>query len=401
MKSAADAVRVAVVSDLHAFDRTLIEGDAPSFYDISTTTDDPLRSPTAGLLQLLIAKGTTADVLLIPGDISDKAHPTALQHAWAWINKCGELLGAKVVATPGNHDMDSRHVYNSHDPRGVLLGLAPLFPLPTEPESVNDRFWARNFVVLVGSFGRVIIVNSAAFHGGASDEIKHGRIADSTLRELTSALERDRQVAYPANILVCHHHPKQHREIGTWADYERMENGDGLLDLLGSGKYGEWILVHGHKHFPKFEYAGGGSASALILSAGSLSASLYPEIAGRARNQFYLMEIDRSVTSLRGRVLAWDWSLGQGWMRASGRGSGLPAVAGFGWRGSIPEMTERIASLVSEPFALWDSIRQAIPELDFTLPADLSAIAERLHDTHQMNVLFDDGGVPVQVGKGP
>jgi predicted phosphodiesterase len=392
------AVRIAVISDLHAFDRTLLKTDAPSFYDISSTGSDPLKNPPAGLLHLIRQEQLSADILIVAGDLCDKAHPTGLRHAWAWIQDCGRAMGASLIAsTPGNHDMDSRHIYNDYDARGVLLNLSPRFPLPTESDATNDRFWARNFVGLDHNGVRLVLLNSAAYHGGQQDEIKHGRLSDNTLTELGVSLQTSKRFAI--NILVCHHHPKQHHELGTIDDYEQMKNGDQLLELLGNGNYGHWIVVHGHRHYPKLEYSSGGSTSPLIFAAGSLCAVIYPEIQGRARNQFYIMHLDEAAAAPQGYINAWDWSLGQGWLHAQRRGSGIPYRAGFGWRGSIPKLADDVNRAVIAPYVDWESVTMAQPDVNFLLPSDLDALAARLETHHKVHVAFGDDGVPIQLGR--
>ena len=106
-----------------------------------------------------------------------------------------------------------------------------------------------------------------------------------------------------------------------------MTNGSLLLELLGSGEFGRWLVVHGHKHHPKLTYASGGAASAVIFSAGSLSVDIQHELQGHSRNQFYLIDLPLNEIAkgrFVGRIEAWDWTNGRGWIPA-GPSSGLPS----------------------------------------------------------------------------
>src|SRR5450759_3743692 len=99
-----------------------------------------------------------------------------------------------------------------------------------------------------------------------------------------------------------------------------MRDCDRLIDLLGDGNLGQWLIVHGHKHFPNIAYSAGAAQSPVVFSCGSFSARLSPELQTRARNQFYIIEIPLKkvkVLGLVGKILAWDWSAGKGWITVS------------------------------------------------------------------------------------
>jgi hypothetical protein len=146
------------------------------------------------------------------------------------------------------------------------------------------------------------------------------------------------------NVCLCHHHPQKHDELEL-GDYDDMQGGQRLLDLLGSGEFGEWLVVHGHKHHPKLVYSQGGATAPPVLSAGSLSAFLPPKTYGSAANQFYVVEFDEQSIhdfGLVGLVRAWDWDFGNGVRAATGR-SGIPSTCGFGYRIAPREFAKRVS----------------------------------------------------------
>lgn len=397
------ALRIAVMSDLHA-DRRIpgTSGAAPpmeSHLDVDMSEANVSQHPIRALESLIDAQSLRADLLICPGDITHKAKPEPLQYAWRRVHDIGKKLGVSaVVATAGNHDVDSRYAYNDHDARGMMQGLVPLFPL-SDP-SANDHFWARHYVVLERDKYRLVILNSSAYHGGEPEEIKHGRVARRTIDALRSDIVEAQQKnkGTVLNILVCHHHPQRHPGVSI-PDYEAMVLGPDLLELLGSGDLGRWLVIHGHKHNPRLTYAGGTASSAVVFSAGSFSVVLYPELQNRARNQFYILEAfpdDVPTQGVVGLGRAWDFVPGQGWVPA-GAGSGLPAHFGFGSRIDPNVWASRLAA-GGAPFREWSDVVVEFPDLQYVLPSDLRAIERALDSTHAMVITWANGK-PYQIGQ--
>jgi 3',5'-cyclic AMP phosphodiesterase CpdA len=385
---------IAIASDLHAYDEH--KGDnKPSHLLITDPEDQPGKHPISGLVKLIEQEDLSADLLLCPGDLSHQAKPGPLKYAWQALHKIKSVLGAElVVATAGNHDLDSRYIYNSFDAKGMLQSLDPPFPLDSDDQ--NDKFWSRNFVVLERSGYRLVVLNSSAYHGAGENEINHGRVSDATISALQSHLSKlERRTV---NILLCHHHPQMHMELGL-GDYDTMRNGQMLLDLLGRGSFGRWLIIHGHKHHPKLTYASGSATSPIIFSAGSLSAALYEKLAATVRNQFYLMTLPLMPTpglGLSGKIRAWDWAPGVGWSKA-GEGSGMPPMCGFGFRGEPLVVAERIRSAVVEDKASWKTVISAVPEVDYMMPQDFALLRVELDNLGL--VVQDLNGQPYEIGR--
>ena len=388
-------LRIAVISDLHVVNGSSDKDGSASTVGTGDPSDAPERHPFPGLSQLIERDALTADILICPGDLSDKADPTALNYAWGKLHQIKEQLGARhLLATAGNHDVDSRGRYSDHDPKGNLQSLVPMFP--GADEALCDRYWSRNFAIIEDGDVRIVLLNSAAFHGYGADanpEFDHGRVSSRTISGLRLALEGgDRRV----NILVCHHHPAAHNPVDE-EDYSEMVGGDRLLEMLDSGDYGSWLLIHGHKHFPRLAYATGGASSPIIFSAGSFSAALYQKIQSRARNQFYLLEIplddlDALDLDLAGTLIAWDWITMIGWQPA-GDNSGLRHKVGFGWRENVRTIAAQIARhLASHTQVLTgEELLEAFPKLRFLRPEELNTVVRRLEKTHQVVARVKDG----------
>ncbi|HEV7428895.1 MAG TPA: metallophosphoesterase [Thermoanaerobaculia bacterium] len=394
-------LRIAIVTDLHAYD-TASGPAAPSHLSIHLKENDKTQHPVTALLDLIQREPIRADLLISAGDMADKAQEQGIRYAWTAIHRIKAALHAtEVGAVPGNHDLDSRHLQSESDPdpKGMLQDLSP--PFPTDDEALNDRFWSQNFVLLERDNFRLLMLNSSAFHGGVSSEIDHGRISSRTLARIDKCLSQSPNRL--VNILLVHHHPIQHEEMGLGAT-DVMRQGQLLMALLSRGDFGEWLVIHGHKHHPKLSYGLGGSATPTVFSAGSLCASLYLQLQTQARNQFYVMTInsdDIQRYGLVGRIEAWDWASGLGWQKA-GPASGLPAKCGFGYRTNIPVFARTVAARVHsglqrDKFAPWSWALTEFPPLDFLIPADLDFLIRVLRQ-ERVDVVRDDGGVPKQIG---
>ena len=388
-------IRIAVASDLHAYSGGK---DSPSHLNVSEAATG-LQHPIAALMKLIEGEHLSADFLLSPGDLGDKADAKGIAYSWSALGQVASGLKCRFyTATAGNHDIDSRLKSSDHNPTHILRGLSPSFPL--QDKKLDDQYWSRAYAIKDFSPVRFVILNSASFHGVGKSEKDHGRIDELSLGWLTEDL--DQLEPQPINILLCHHHPHQHSELSL-GEGDVMKHGQALLDKLGSGLYGRWLVIHGHKHHPKIAYAAGGSASPAVFAAGSLSAILTGPLQTAAKNQFYLLEIDPTACEsygLAARVRAWDFSAGNDWIEASSTGSGLPARFGLGLREDPLLVAARIAAQVSgapDPLK-WSQIESTHPEVQYLLPQDLAEVARVLKARHGLAVSLE-GCTVSEVGR--
>jgi hypothetical protein len=242
---------------------------------------------------------------------------------------------------------------------------------------------------------RLLVLNSSAYHGNTPTEKNHGRIDRQTLGDIEKELKLRGKKR--VNILLCHHHPQQHSELEL-GEEDYMRHGQLLLNLLGSGRFADWIVIHGHKHHPKISYAAGGASAPVVFSAGSLASKLFIPAQSVSRNQFYLMSIEPEQTKtlgIAGRVRAWDWAHGTGWIPAS-EDSGLPANFGFGARSTAGAISSQIQPLLHSGPLSWDALLVQIPLLRYMLPTDMMLLEEELR-VHGVKITRDRTG-PIQIG---
>jgi calcineurin-like phosphoesterase family protein len=390
----ATCLRVAVVSDLHV---VRDNDEHESFLVMTPNASTANGNPFIDVLDLIERGTIRADLLLCPGDLGNRADPLAIQYGWEKLQELRKALHAdQLIVSSGNHDLDSRRKFNPYDPLETLKGLVPRYPFASETES--NRYWSHHFGAYEGEHCRVIAVNSAAYHW-IEDEWEKGRIAVRTLEEIRRYLEA--RPAKPINILLCHHHPHRHPELRLPnSSLDVMVDGNHLTDMLAGGDFGEWLIVHGHKHHPYLSYASGSTTPPVVLSCGSFSAKLYKELQTIVRNQFYLVEFPLSNIDkygLVGAVRAWDWAYGRGWDLASERH--LSAVTPFGARESPSVYASKIVNLIEAgSYQTWIELAEKEPMLNFLPPDKAKLVYVILREKHGAKIEFE-GHQPIQVSR--
>lgn len=389
-------IRIAVLSDIHAHSTaSLNDGESPPSYAEISAPESPGANPFAALEELIALEGLEADVLVSGGDMGDKATPGAIQYAWDRIRRLSPLLNAKIlIAATGNHDMDSRAI-NSFDAKAVLQGLDSY---PFEDHLLNNEYWANNVVVQEELGFRTVLLNSSAYHGYAN-EWQHGRVSERTREYLKKRLRETKD--YGLNILVTHHQVCKQGSIDL-EDKSEMQDGTALLEDLGSGEFGSWLIIHGHRHWPSIGHASGGRGAPLVFSAGSFSAVLWKELQGHARNQFYILELEETEPGepIQGRFKAWDWVSDQGFRRAQ-PASGLAYSGGFGSSLNGAQLARMVSAhykQVGQGYLNWAEVESGVPEVPFMIPSDFDTFTRILKETYELSILHDSDGLPVQLG---
>ncbi|WP_082960052.1 metallophosphoesterase [Mycobacterium sp. 852002-53434_SCH5985345] len=382
-----------VVSDLHATSKP--PGDSAGSWLTTNTPETPQEHPIIGLRSFLREKHPIKpDLLLVAGDICDKADEAALKYAWRHLVELANDTGATLIATAGNHDLDSRHQADI-DPRGALYDLIP--PFPALDNTTRDEFWSKNFAVVEPARDegsniipwRVVTLNSAAFHGyvGNDDrELDHGRISKRTARRLRAELESRNQEAN-LNIMLVHHHLHQLPYIDQ-EEQSIIRDVYLLTELLE--EFSPWIVIHGHKHRGRLLFAGGEGHAPAIFSAASMSAfPLTPSATAGTTNQAYIvtfadperLEMLQDI-GVGGRFIALDWAPTKGWKFATSSNEfTLPGRGGFGWRADPRTLATSIAREMTRTNVTSISREELLalePRLDFLSPTGINMLADKL-----------------------
>jgi hypothetical protein len=199
------------------------------------------------------------------------------------------------------------------------------------------------------------------------------------------------------NVAVCHHHPHVHSELGLGPDI--MINGKELLDALSN--HGAWLVIHGHKHHPKVEYAQGDFRQPIVFACGSFSGRIEGENATISRNYFHMVEAGIfGEDDLRGMVQSYSWGTGVGWQDYGTANKLFPSRLGFGCNTPVPQLVREVDRLMGQrPFMSWPDLLVEMPDLAYLLPRALKAVQEQLNLRHQIVVTCADNGLPAQLGR--
>jgi len=394
--------RFLLISDIHAADVDPSSSKAPSYVSTHKPAGGSAIDPLDDLESLIKSERLAPDAILCPGDITDKSKPAPFSYAWGRLHQLSSQCGAKLFATVGNHDVDSRFKSNSFDPRGFAMSLLPTIPSPQRLEYLE--YWAENFTVISTNGCNILIINTAAYHGTGIDaarEIEHGRISDATLTAVESALIKLPEAT--VNIALCHHHVI--KPADNDGELEGQTRGaEKLVDILNKAAE-PWIIIHGHKHVPDLFYGHGGSNAPVILGCASFSAQVNEDARNKNPNQVHLLVCDpdgakSAGLASGGYILSWTWQPGVGWRRAKGI-YGLPYFAGFGNRTSVSSLVidvERALTSASQNALTWAAAAKAVPLIERLIPTDF-VLFEKALNKKNLVVLTDTDGAFAQIGR--
>lgn len=311
--------------------------------------------------------------------MGDKADRAGIAFTWGWLESIRRLLGADwTVAATGNHDVDSRDVENRNDPTNAVRALHPRYPV--DDETRRNEYWTHNFTVMPYKNAHIAILNTCAHHSDPT-AAERGWISDETLEYIKRKVDTlDDKV----RILICHHHPFRHDAIDR-DDYSEADGGPELLRILED--CGDWLVIHGHRHYPTISYSSGTSRSPVILAAGSFSAMLYPELSTRVRNQFTIIDVEgvspvAQTSGIAARIRSWEYNFARGWVAPQSL-EGIPDFAGFGCRVNPSDAAESIHSTLrtivpSGAFIRLCELFANNPHLEFLSPRDREICIEEL-----------------------
>ncbi|MEX3998743.1 metallophosphoesterase [Paraburkholderia sp. EG285A] len=388
-----EPVTFAVLSDLHAAPRSSDpKGTEVKLYsdgDGFGQHDNPLSS----LYELVAREGLTADFVICPGDMTNRADGGALKFVWEQLHALKQKLGGQeVVATVGNHDVDSRGHSVGTIPREALMRLVPRFPIADN--ALADHFWAHGYFLTTIGRVRFLVLNSSWLHEHR-DELEHGAVTFYTLEKLRRDLEG--QPAAEFNVAVCHHHPHVHSELDLGGDI--MINGQKLLDTLSANC--AWLVVHGHKHHPKIELAQGEFQQPVVLACGSFSGRLEGANATVSRNYFHMVKVERFGVDaeLRGVVRSWNWVAGYGWKDYGNANVTFPSRLGFGFEGSVQKLARDVVdSMGDHQLIKWEAMLGMQPDLAHLTPRKFAALGQILDTKHNIIITCDGTGLPFELG---
>lgn len=404
-------MRIAVVADIHA---TTLASSTASRVTASPRSAGIRQQPLEDLLEYVRHEGMRADYLLSAGDHCDAAEPAGLAYSWGRLHEIAAAMGAKLLATPGNHDVSTRDPSVANE--ASLLSLAPSFPSGHRLDDAS--FWRQGFLVHESGELRIIILNScfdypptppdtasAEAKKEHADLVNRGGFPESLEEQLRAHLALSR--GGKLNLLLLHHHPIEHQLKSYFRDgYGPMRRGQELLGLLDDfPDLGRWLIIHGHKHIPQLVHAAGGATAPFVLCAASLGAKLWDPIITVTRNQVHFITLDSAdrprLGALKGTIRSYMWGYGPGWLPSSRFDSGLPSWCGFGASvtpGAVAKLVAEALSSKALRFMNWHELEMAVPEVQYLMPGDFTLMEKSLQNL-SCQILRDMNDVPVQIAR--
>ena len=342
-------------------------------------------------VQFVKRERITADYLVLPGDLTNSAQPREVQLASELILEAAHALGVphdKIVFAPGNHDVDWS-VFDPNDDTGVRWGQRydPIGHNSFHFKKLVDRgegdvFSPPHFIVWDFNDLLVVAYNSASHDKPINKDAAHHGLADPDhFDPIRQHLSRIGPPDGRVRLFLVHHHMLDFSSpIPKTPDFSLMTNAESLLSLLHECDFD--LLIHGHKHHPRFDTHSTQTYSHLpILCSGSFSIEIDTQWAGTIDNQFHLVTVNGRAGSencLTGKITSWTNNYSRGWIPSEESTSGIHHIIPFGSYVMPHELDARLEPFITQWLAqhdhiLWRQIVEAFPDLEH-LPLN-SAIA--------------------------
>jgi predicted phosphodiesterase len=365
-------LKIAIFSDFHCHNKALNNNLQESYLltDVDLDTyQDPYKS-----LEVLVQSNNDikADLLILPGDFTNKCDLEGLKHGWVISKKIGKLLSVNtIIPNVGNHDVDSRKL-KSQNPFELIQSFSNDFPF--EDKELNEFFWKNGYIIIEGDTYRIVNINSVHSHLDDVSATK-GLVSQVAINEIEDALKSSN--GNKVNIAICHHNPIEHSHYGTGSK-DFMHNGDELIAVLDNLNFD--LIIHGHKHDPRIRYAQGGANSPTIFSSGSFSAFKNLLLQG-ANNTFHIITFECNEDQIgRGVIDTWFFVPTKGW-KQNVRNMYFEPKIGFGIVVDIKALSLKIYNWFieqKENIINWDQFIKVFEEIQFMIPSDISKLKNEL-----------------------
>jgi UDP-2,3-diacylglucosamine pyrophosphatase LpxH len=391
-------LKIAVISDIHvglgARAKDLCpeppKSDRKGSIKYNAKTDNAFRE---GFVQFVNKQEPplTADYLILPGDLTCYAKPQEVEIASHFVLQAADALSVpheSILFVPGNHDVD----WSTFDPadthgvrwgqRYVAIGYEKFQFSQIIKRGSGNILTSPHFTIWDLPDLFAVGYNSASHDKPLPEDNAHHGLADP---EDLSALRAQLEKLVPSDdrlrLFLVHHHAFDFSNpIPKIPDFSLMTNAEHLLGVLH--EYSFDILVHGHKHHPRFETHSTLTYPHLpVLCSGSFSVELDTEWAGTVENQFHLITVDGRAgpdKRISGVLTSWSKNHAKGWIPSEESTSGIHHIIPFGSYLMPAELDARLEPFISQwltkhDHILWRDVVQQFPDLEH-LPLN-SAIA--------------------------
>lgn len=390
-------LKIAIISDLHChLSSNNANSRNESYLIVGAKRSPKLRHPVQALIELINQEQLEADTLLCPGDLTDKSCQQGLSQAITHLIEIRDKLKCKnLFCTLGNHDIDSRKLY-SNNPFDIPKDIHPEYPFNNSEQL--KQYWADGFIIIKDIQDIMyLIINTVAQH---YDDVsaKRGIFSASQLENLGKQLSSyNLENGDQIRIALMHHHPILHSYLDYSPD-DVLANGDQLMELLSKHKFN--LLIHGHRHQPRWQRHISNDNGMLVIASGSFSAMLY-DIASTTRNLFHIISLKVESSIFSGKIESWEYNHGFGWSKASRKSARLP------FENRFRDIFTKVEPLKLKEFLEnnqtmkvdANSIYTAFPDLQYYLPDEIDSISKDLEENYEVGFTLDQYGQIYEMGK--
>lgn len=353
-------MKIAVISDLHTG-----EGSRAAEFCLEQSSGWATLDYIKHFKEFILRENLSADILLIAGDISNRAKEEEYNLASNKIKEIASILSVpdcNVFYVPGNHDAcwvsEKKHLVDKEQDTIDFAIKKKYDPINNGLifKEINQRvkdgclykppyaaIWESEDVIALG-------VNTAAFdHHDTSPH--HGKIRFEDLDEIKSLLSRNEvSSSNKTKIILMHHHPLQYTDSTfNLPDLSALINAEGLINIAGEYEFN--YIVHGHKHIPRVTMRDVLNHPLTILCAGSFSAKLDDRYFQGIGNSFHLIEEKEKCNQLntgKGIVKSWAYLSGHKWIPSEESREGISYLEYYGCALHRRQIMEIIECLLKE-----------------------------------------------------
>lgn len=375
-------LRIAVVSDLHCIHKSNDTASGITFLYSNLSMHPIARHPVYSLLNLLENDDSIrANLIICPGDISDKADEQGIISGWDYLKKIQAGLNAKhLLATVGNHDVDSHRKHPYTNSFQLLQSFSNDYPIL---DKINN-YWSEKFALIEDDDYQILVINTCHNHF-CKDDTNQSIIDPKTLEEINITLNNLKPKKY--RFAFCHHHPVKHSNIDIqYRDGDVIDNGDILLQLLN--KYDFQLIIHGHKHDPRLKMEN----NLTVFAAGSFSSLMNIKELG-ADNCFHI--IDLYPFEKKGIIRSWIYAPTRGWEIRHDRE--FPCFTGFGSTTSVENIAENCSKYFIEEkkeIINYTNIKSKFPDISYLIPDDQKKLSQIFKIKYGLSFVPDLPNIP-------
>lgn len=360
------SIKLAIVSDLHCKHSRSDETIASTLLYTDDIAGATSTNPYLALKELIKTNELRSDILICPGDITDKSDKQGLASGWQYLEKIRERLDADdLLATVGNHDVDITNV-EKLGPLGVLKRFEDNYPVKINP--IKVFYWDNDFCLYNEGDLLVFIFNSCYTHLNHQSS-KLSSIDQIHLDSIAKELKKLNMKNFKFKIALCHHHPINHSNISN-PDIDLIDKGELLVKLLEDFDF--QVIIHGHKHDPRLSYRN----SMPIFCAGSFSSTQNVNDL-RIENTFHIIEL--LANERKGIIESWVFIPQKGWITKMD--THFPCLTGFGFRGNLETLAKECAAWLKskgQDIVDFKGIKEVFPDINFLSPEDQITFNKKL-----------------------